>query len=226
MIATVHFADIGRRKTLSALRIRPEGTVAGLRFGATAFAADIGGTFMPKLTLGRLAFVGFWDDDSALETFKNSHPLAEILADGWQIRLEPIRATGTWPGLPDIVAGEGPDTQSPAAVLTLGRLRSSQALRFRRFSMIAERHAKSAAGLIWATAIARPPLVATFSLWESAADLREYAYAAGGHTQVLEADRAQPFHHRSAFVRFQPTKSTGRLTGPNPLAENWADGSP
>ncbi|MFF2554929.1 hypothetical protein ACFVUS_28265 [Nocardia sp. NPDC058058] len=225
MIATVHFADVGTRKTLSALRIRPDGRVDGLRFGTTAFAADIGGAFIPKLTVSRLAFVGFWDDDSALETFQNTHPLAEILADGWQVRLEPIRATGTWPGLPDIVASDGPDTQSPAAVLTLGRLRNSQALRFRRFSMIAERHAKSATGLIWATAIARPPLVATFSLWESAADLREYAYAAGGHTQVLEADRAQPFHHHSAFVRFRPTKSIGHLTGPNPLAEDWVNGS-
>jgi hypothetical protein len=36
---------------------------------------------------------------------------------------------------------------------------------------------------------------------------------------VIRADRARPFHRRSAFVRFRPYRCVGRLAGRNPLRE-------
>jgi hypothetical protein len=66
---------------------------------------------------------------------------------------------------------------------------------------------------------ALPRLVSTFSIWRSAAAMRAYAFdSAGSHQAAVQADRARPFHHESAFVRFRPYASEGSRDGRNPLA--------
>lgn len=172
--------------------------------------------------LGRVALIGFWDDEGALDRFVRAHPLAERLGGGWSARLEPLRAYGAWPGLPDEIARSRMTTyDGPAVVLTLGRLRFSQARRFLRASGRAEKRAVSAPGLIWGTALARPPFVSTCSLWRSADDLSAYAYGPDdpAHPSAIAEDRNKPFHKRSAFVRFRPFAVQGKLDGRNPLAE-------
>ena len=78
---------------------------------------------------------------------------------------------------------------------------------------------------IWATGMARPPFVGTCSLWASTEALSDYAYGPTdpAHPDAIAADRARPFHHREAFIRFRPYASHGSLRGRNPLAENWMD---
>ena len=67
--------------------------------------------------------------------------------------------------------------------------------------------------------LARPRLVSTFSIWRSAAAMREYAFGRdGSHQAAVRADRARPFHHESAFVRFRPYASQGSVDGRDPLA--------
>jgi hypothetical protein len=80
-----------------------------------------------------------------------------------------------------------------------------------------------APGLVWATGMARPPFVATCSLWESPAALATYAYGRGdpGHLEAVAENERRGFHHRSAFVRFRPLRVEGHLDGKNPLAHNW-----
>jgi hypothetical protein len=221
MIASVHVADVGVKSALKVLRKAPRpGSIAGLRHANVAVAAALGGSMAPKPQAGRVGLIAFWDDDDAIDRFLAGHPLAAALAVGWHTRLEPLRAFGTWPGLPAdvprprVVAHEG-----PAAVLTLGRLRITQAVRFLKASNKAENGVLGAEGLLWATAMARPPFVATCSLWQSAEALSAYAYGsdAGPHPAAIASDRTKPFHHQSAFIRFRPYGSEGSLAGKNPL---------
>ena len=93
------------------------------------------------------------------------------------VRLAPLRAFGTWPGLPrDIPKRRHVEHEGPVAVLTLGRPRASQPIRFLRTSAKAENSAVVAPGLTWATGSpGRSRSCATCSLWEStraAVDLR------------------------------------------------------
>nr|MBA2626048.1 spheroidene monooxygenase [Acidimicrobiia bacterium] len=76
----------------------------------------------------------------------------------------------------------------------------------------------------WATGLARPPFVSTCSLWESSDALAAYAYghARAPHPAAMQADRAEPFHHQSAFVRWRPRDARGHLEGRNPLPETWS----
>ena len=224
VIASVHLADVGAPAALRLLRKAPSpGQVDGLRQADVATASPLrGSSSLPRPTFGRAALIAFWDDDAALDAFVATHPVADALAGGWHARLEPLRAFGDWPGLPpDISRDRSTDHTGPSVVLTLGRLRLTRAIRFLRTSRPAEARALAAPGFVWGSALTKPPFVATCSLWESTRALSTYAYGRSepAHTDAIAADRAKPFHKRSAFVRFRPYRMEGRLDGRNPLPE-------
>jgi hypothetical protein len=193
-----------------------------LRYAEIVTAAPLSGRLLPRPNLGRVGLIAGWDDEPAVEAFLAGHPLAEQLAHGWHVRLQPTRVFGRWPQLPGLPATEEPmDDAEPAAVLTLGRLRLSQTLRFLRASAAAEGLAVRDPALLASTGLARPPgLVATFSLWRSTSAMRAYAHgdSGPGHLAAIKAHAARPFHHESAFVRFRPYTATGKWDGRNPLA--------
>lgn len=86
----------------------------------------------------------------------------------------------------------------------------------------AERDAVADPAVVASTGFARlagPRLVSTFTIWRSAAAMRKYAFdEAGSHQAAVRADRASPFHHESAFVRFRPYASQGLWDSRDPLA--------
>ena len=226
VIASVHVADTGARAALAMLRKAPRPTsTPGLRHASVALAAPLGGSVLPSPQFGRVGLIAFWDDDDALDQFLAHDPMAARLAGGWHVRLHPLRALGTWPGLPgEVSTAHDVAHEGVAAVLTLGRLRLTQIVRFLRASAKAEEAVVEAPGLIWATGLARPPLVATCSLWQSARALSTYAYGRHepAHANAIAAQTSKPFHHESAFIRFRPYGSEGELGGRNPLIETWA----
>jgi hypothetical protein len=222
--ASVHVANIGVGAGLSVLRSVPKpGSIAGLRQAEVAITAPLSASLLAQPDFGRVAFIGFWDDDASVDGFVDSHPLAAKLAGGFRVRLEPLRAHGAWPGLPsETPTARTVESTGPVAALTLGRLRVSQTIRFLKTSAKAEARALDAPGLIWASGLARPPFVSTFSLWESSRALATYAFGRGepAHPEaVAEGDR-KSFHKRQAFIRFRPYAAEGHLDGRNPLAEH------
>ena len=225
MIATVHLADVGPRSALAITRKSPPaGSIPGLRHANVAVAAPLGGSVFPSPQFGRAALVAFWDDDAAVDRFLNDHPLAAKFASGWHVRLAPLRAHGTWPGLPreEVPTDRRVDHEGPVGVLTLGRPRASQLIRFLRTSAKAEASVVIAPGLKWATGLAKPlSFVATCSLWESSKAAATYAYGHSqpAHPDAIATDDAKPFHHESAFIRFRPYAAQGHLDGKNPLPE-------
>ena len=114
------------------------------------------------------------------------------------------------------------EDDEPVVALTLGRLRFLRTRPFLRSGAPAERDAVADPAMVASTGFARPALprlVSTFSIWRSAAAMREYAFgSAGSHQAAVRADRARPFHHESAFVRFRPLASHGSWDGRDPLA--------
>jgi hypothetical protein len=222
MIASVHIADVGARSALAIARKAPApGSIAGLRNADVGLAAPLRSALLPSVQFGRIALIAFWDDDAALDHFLAEHPLAAKLASGWRLRLAPLRAHGSWPGLPGSVPSQrNVEHEGPVAAVTLGRLMPSQAIRFLRASAKAEGSVLKAPGLNWATGFARPPrFVATCSLWESTRALSTYAYGHSdpSHPDAIANGEAKPFHSQQAFIRFRPYDSHGELVGKNPL---------
>ncbi len=223
MIVSVHLADIGLAATPGVLRRSPSPSeVPGLRYAETTITAPLSGKLIPAPAPGRVGLIAAWEDDAALDQFSANHPLAEQLSGGWQVRLTPLRVFGAWSDMPGLPAQELPVTdQEPVAVMTLGKLRFGRAIPFLRASARAEGEAITDPALLAATGLARPPrLVATFSLWRSAKEMREYAHGGSdrAHPAASRAHAARPFHRESAFVRFRPYASQGNWGKGDPLA--------
>jgi hypothetical protein len=222
MIVSVHIADLGPREAAEVLLRQPKPSrVPGLAYAETTANAPLGEALLPPRQLGRVGMIAAWEGDGALDEFGARHPVGRHLATGWEVRLEPLRVSGAWAGMPGLPSRALPvDDEEPVGILTLGRLRLLRTGAFRRSAGPAEAAALDSPALLAGTGLARPPrLVATFTLWRSAAAMREFAYGSGGaHPAAIAADRARPFHHESAFVRFRPYASRGHWGEGDPLA--------
>jgi len=220
MIVSVHLVDADLPQLPRMLRDRPDPTkIRGLTYAEPVLSLPLRDRRFPRPVRPRFGLIAAWDGDRALDEFLSADPLASRFEAGWHVRLEPLRTFGFWPGMPDLPKlVDKADEQEPVAVLTLGRPRLRRAVPFLRTSAPAERGAVTHPAMLASTALARlPRLVSTFSLWRSAAEMREYATAEQGpHRAAVKADRAGPFHHDSAFVRFRPYASQG----------SWGDGDP
>jgi hypothetical protein len=224
LILSMHIADDGPRASLAILRSRPRpARTPGLRYAETMLGAELSSAVLPRANPRRAGLLAAWDDDAALDRFLAEDPLARRLAGGWRVRLQPLRVSGAWTGLPELPKDELPvDPEEPVAVLTLGRLRLNHVVRFLRANAPAAGQAVADPALLAGTAFARPPgLVATFSLWRSASAMRAYAYgrSGNGHLAAIGAQRARSFHHESAFIRLRPHGAEGSWDGREPLAE-------
>ena len=213
MIVSIDIAEVGPRRGLGILARppRPE-RIEGLRYAKTVFTAPLG-TSRPEPRFGTVALIAAWDDDAARNRFDSSHPLAEELARGWQARLQPLRVFGSWPGLSGLPERPLPvDDGEPVVVLTLGRVKPWRVPPFLRASAPAERDVLVEPDLLASTACARlPDMVATLSLWRTAAGMRGYANRRdGSHRAAVAKDRERPFHRHSAFIRFRPYETRGQ----------------
>lgn len=219
MVVSVHVADVG----LTGPFVRPPkpAKVPGLLQADVGACGPLGPAFLPRVDPRRVAMVAFWEDRAALDQFLGTHPVAEKLASGWAAALEPIRAFGAWPGLPeDTPRSRDVESEGPVVVTTLARFKFSQAARFFSTSAKAEGRVIKSAGLRWSTGFGFPPFLATLSVWDSAQSAKDYAYGGGDapeHPGAIAEDRSKAFHHRHAFVRYRPLEVFGSIDGISPI---------
>ena len=220
MIATVAIADLGAAGTVRSLLRRPKpAEVPGLRWADVGVLAPLAMNRPPALR--RAGLLAFWDDEDAAQEFAATHPVGRRFADGFHATLRPLRAFGSWPGLPpDLTDARSVPHEGPVMVLTLGQLHPTQIVRFLRTSRPAERSAKESSGMLWGSASARPPFFATISLWKDSAASMTYAFGRQRpqHNNAIVEQQRKDFHRQSAFVRFAPIHLDGSLDGANPLS--------
>jgi len=111
MITSVHVAKFG----LSGVAFRGPrpSKIPGLLSAGGGPTSPLGPGLLPRLDPTRVAMVAFWESEQALDDYLTSDRVGRRLAEGWQARLAPLRAYGSWPGLPA-------DTPTTRAVVTDG----------------------------------------------------------------------------------------------------------
>ena len=184
----------------------------GVRF-AKMLGAGKGETFTPSdanaLQWGLIASV------EDIEKFDNSFVIKrwrKISVSEYRAVLEPISSHGQWAGKEPFVA-TAKDWDGAVAAVTRARIKWSQNFRFWRSVPPVTISLKSAPGLIAAIGIGEAPigLQGTFSLWESAAAIREFAYKGAAHQKAIADTSTYKWYSEELFARFAVLDQRGSI---------------
>jgi len=199
--------------------------VAGLRFfRLLGSGADNGFGLWPNLQ--RYSLLAVWENEAAAEHFFSASTLWSAYQhrsqEMWHLHLAPIKSHGLWNGVnpfayttPEADVGTG-----PVAVLTRAAIRWHKTVRFWQFVDPTNARLSGAPGLLAAIGIGELPVVrqATFSVWESAEAMQQFAYRDEQHREVIKLTRQEKWYTEELFARFRVLGSAGTLDGQNPLA--------
>lgn len=162
-----------------------------------------------------------WSDAAAAEAFDASRAVRswELIAhEALRMTMVPIASQGHWSGRqpfgePDGSAGR--DHSGPVAAITRARLKASKAAEFGRASEQVAQALREVNGLLLSTGIGEAPLLlqGTFSIWESAQAMREFAYSNPAHTEVIARTPDIGWYAEELFARFAVTDLHGTFAG-------------
>lgn len=198
--------------------------VAGLRFfQLLGSGADNGFGFWPNLQ--RYGLLATWASADDAAAFFAHHPVWAAYArrsrETWTAELAPLQAHGAWNGRQPFgeVPADPAQAAGPVAVLTRASIRLRRAPRFWRFVEPTSRALAGAEGLRLAIGLGELPLVrqATFSVWDSAQAMQQYAYRDARHREVIQLTRREGWYSEELFARFRVLSSTGTVDGRKPL---------
>ena len=225
-LVTLHLWRVPRRGVPGAvLRMgRDRGPVrrtAGLRFAKLLGTGD-GRTFTVRdadpLRWGLLAT---WADSGAARSFDDG-PLVgaweRAAEESVRLDLSPVAARGTWSGRAPFGEPVPTRTDGPVAALTRARLRATAAPGFWRAVPPVSSDLGERPGLRAAVGIGEAPvgLQGTFSLWESAQALKDFARAPA-HADVVARTGPERWYAEELFARFAVVGGRGTLDGLDPL---------
>lgn len=204
----------------------------GLRFAKLLGTGD-GRTFTVRDSdPTRWALVSSWASREAADAFERSGTAARwrrIAAERWRCDLMPLSSHGRWSGR-DPFGGEplgrepfgkpgGARWDGPVAALTRARLVPRKALVFWRAVPPVSADLRRSPGLRATLGIGELPvgLQGTFSVWDGADSLREFAYRRPAHVEAIRRTAQHGWYAEELFARFAVVGSSGTLFGRDPL---------
>ena len=190
------------------------------RFKGISFAkllgAGKGETFTPRdADINRWGFLVVLEEKH-LEALDNSTIVKKwrrISTSEYRILLDPISSHGKWSKREPFKIRDDVSTNGRIAAITRARIKASHTSRF--FSSVPPVTASlhGSAGLIAAIGIGEAPigLQGTFSLWNSAADLRTFAYKGQAHTKAIADTEKFQWYAEELFARFSVREERGSM---------------
>ena len=124
--------------------------------------------------------------------------------DEFRAVLEPISSHGKWSKREPFEICGKKHGGGPVVAITRARLKWSQSIRFWRSIPPVVLDLHQSPGLIFSIGIGEAPigLQGTFSLWESAGALRDFAYKNAPHRAVIEDTKRFDWYSEELFARF------------------------
>jgi hypothetical protein len=227
-LVTLHLWRVPRRAVPAAvLRMgvdrRAVRGAAGVRFAKLLGTGD-GATFTPRdADPRRWGLLASWADRASARAFERSAVAAgwgRLAEETWRVELRPLSARGRWSGREPFGAPAGGRWDGPVAAVTRARLRPTRTRAFWRAVPPVAADLRAQPGLRLAVGIGEAPvgLQGTFSLWESAAALRRFAYAGAAHSAVVARTGPERWYAEELFARFAVEAAHGSVDGRDPLA--------
>jgi hypothetical protein len=140
--------------------------------------------------------------------------------DFYVLLLEPINGHGLWDK--KAVFGTNNINEDPKgqiATLTRATIRLSKLPHFWKNVPAVSSKMKEANGLVFSIGIGEIPWIkqATFSIWESLDDMKQFAYKMKEHNEVIKRTRTEKWYAEEMFFRFKIIDNFGTINGINPL---------
>lgn len=152
-----------------------------------------------------------------------SEPGADPVADSWarladetlRVDLRPLASTGRWSGREPFGNPTPGRYDGPLAALTRARLVPTRAAAFWRAVPPVHADLQRSPGLRASLAVGEAPvgLQGTFSLWDSAAALRAFAYDGAAHREAITQTTRVGWYAEELFARFEVLGIEGTLDG-------------
>jgi heme-degrading monooxygenase HmoA len=161
-----------------------------------------------------------WENEKAADNFFDA---AEIFqkyraraSETWTIYMKNISAKGKWAGQnPFAPSAELDEKNKFLAVITRATIKIRNLYDFWKYVPHSQAPLHLADGLIFTKGIGEVPIVqmATFSLWENAEAMKNFAYKSDEHRGAISKTRELKWYKEELFSRFQPFKSIGQWNG-------------
>jgi hypothetical protein len=227
-LVTLHVWQVPPRRVPAALLRMATDRLAlrrmpGLRFAKLLGTGD-GRTFTVRDgDPTRWALIGTWASQDAADAFERSPTAARwrrIATERWRGDLVPLSSRGRWSGREPFGRPSARRWQGPVAALTRARLAPRRAMAFWRAVPPVSADLRRSAGLRASLGIGELPvgLQGTFSLWDGAEALRDFAYHRPAHTEAIRRTAQERWYAEELFARFAVVGSSGILFGCDPLA--------
>lgn len=158
-----------------------------------------------------------WENLQAAEDFFGEAAIFEKYraraSETWTIFLKNITAKGAWSGGNPFAPRADLEAENKyLAVITRATIKIRHLPKFWGFVPQSEKPLRGAEGLLYTKGVGEVPVVqmATFSLWESEAAMKAFAYKSAEHRAAIAKTRELGWYKEELFSRFQPFRSVGR----------------
>ena len=137
--------------------------------------------------------------------------------------LKPISGHGLWDKKE--VFGDFKNNETydgPIATMTRATIRLNKLKYFWKNVAPIANKMNNAKGFIYSIGIGETPWIkqATFSVWETMDDMKNFAYSMKEHSDVIKKTRKENWYKEDMFVRFKIIETKGKIRGINPLKRN------
>jgi heme-degrading monooxygenase HmoA len=190
--------------------------IPGLRFSKVLGSGHEGG-FDLRPSSSRQGVFALFESDQTAQDFLDHSPLVRAYQERSQefcsATLKTYSCRGTWDGVSLHDAAQ-PPMHGPVAALTRASIKFSKAPAFWRHAPPSQTALEGAHGCQLAVGLGEAPFFrqATFSLWDSVADMDAYARS-GAHLKAIQASQQHGYFSESMFARFVPLKLQGQWRG-------------
>lgn len=179
--------------------------------------AEKGFSSVPNL--GTYALLCVWHSEEMANTFFATNHFfkryksrsSEVLT----IFAHSAEAHGKWDGMQPFEKNADLDLNRPVLVLTRASIRFSKLISFWRRVGKVSQSLENYEGLVFSIGVGEWPLIqqATLSVWNTQAEMLDYAYKNEKHKEVVMLTRKLKWYKEEMFARFVPFKFQGTWNG-------------
>lgn len=158
---------------------------------------------------GTYVLLQTWESEKDFNHFKNTNPwLHKAVTKSKQVgvvKLLAYKSHGTWNKQQPFAKQTGNENAAFIAVLTRARIKPKLLHKFWKYVPTVSKHVSQFDGLVLAKGIGELPLVeqATFSIWNNAQLMQQFAYRDKQHAAMVKKTRELRWYSEELFARFE-----------------------